>query len=75
MQSSNKSVLTTLAIHLLWLTKYRFYNAHETSAAEDFAIALLCGEAEFKASQTAPALTTPASRGSVANFPRCMLVL
>lgn len=26
----------------------RFYNAHETSAAEDFAIALICGDADFK---------------------------
>lgn len=26
----------------------RFYNAHETSAVEDFAIALVCGDADFK---------------------------
>ncbi|KZF21446.1 P-loop containing nucleoside triphosphate hydrolase protein [Xylona heveae TC161] len=26
----------------------RFYNAHETSAVESFAIALLCGDAEFR---------------------------
>lgn len=26
----------------------KFYNAHETSAAEEIAIALLCGDAEFK---------------------------
>lgn len=26
----------------------RFYNAHETSAAEDFAVALICGDADFK---------------------------
>ena len=26
----------------------RFYNAHETSAAEDFPIALICGDADFK---------------------------
>lgn len=26
----------------------RNYNAHETSAVDDFAIALLCGDAEFK---------------------------
>ncbi|RWQ99879.1 hypothetical protein C8Q69DRAFT_452827 [Paecilomyces variotii] len=26
----------------------KFYNAHETSAVDDFAVALLCGEAEFK---------------------------
>ena len=26
----------------------KFYNAHETSPVEDFAVALVCGEAEFK---------------------------
>ncbi|MCJ1477872.1 hypothetical protein MMC13_006545 [Lambiella insularis] len=26
----------------------KFYNAHDTSAVEDFAIALVCGEADFK---------------------------
>ncbi|KAI9851725.1 MAG: hypothetical protein M1838_002940 [Thelocarpon superellum] len=38
-----------------WLSYYhimqssnRFYNAHETSAVEAFAVALLCGDAEFK---------------------------
>ncbi|MCJ1397878.1 hypothetical protein MMC11_001074 [Xylographa trunciseda] len=38
-----------------WLSFYhimqssnKFYNAHETSAVEDFAIALVCGEADFK---------------------------
>ena len=38
-----------------WLSFYhimqsssKFYNAHETSAVEDIAVALLCGEAEFK---------------------------
>ena len=38
-----------------WLSFYhimqssnKFYNAHETSAVEDLAIALLCGDAEFK---------------------------
>ena len=38
-----------------WLSYYhimqssnKFYNAHETSSAEDFAIALVCGDAEFK---------------------------
>lgn len=27
-----------------WLTDTRFYNAHETTAVTDFAIALLCGD-------------------------------
>ena len=38
-----------------WLSFYhimqssnKFYNAHETSAVEDLAVALLCGDAEFK---------------------------
>ena len=38
-----------------WLSFYhimqssnKFYNAHETSPVEDFAVALVCGEAEFK---------------------------
>ncbi|KAI9805234.1 MAG: hypothetical protein M1833_005687 [Piccolia ochrophora] len=38
-----------------WLSFYhimqssnKFYNAHETNAAEEFSIALLCGNAEFK---------------------------
>ena len=38
-----------------WLSFYhimqssnKFYNAHETSAVEDFALVLLCGDAEFK---------------------------
>ena len=38
-----------------WLSFYhimqssnRFYNAHETSPVESFAVALICGEAEFK---------------------------
>ncbi|MCJ1389821.1 hypothetical protein MMC18_002678 [Xylographa bjoerkii] len=38
-----------------WLSFYhimqssnKFYNAHETSVVEDFAIALVCGEADFK---------------------------
>lgn len=26
----------------------KFYNAHETSAVEDLAVALVCGEADFK---------------------------
>ena len=41
--------------HLKWLSFYhimqsssKFYNAHETNAVEDMAVALLCGEAEFK---------------------------
>ncbi|KAL9127221.1 MAG: hypothetical protein Q9217_003859 [Psora testacea] len=40
---------------LKWLSFYhimqsnsKFYNAHETSAVEDMAVALLCGDAEFK---------------------------
>jgi ATP-dependent RNA helicase DHX29 len=34
----------------------RNYNAFETNAVDDFAIALLCGEAEFKVRALAPFL-------------------
>ena len=37
------------------LMNLRFYNAHETSAVEDFAAALLCGEADFKVRNCAQA--------------------
>lgn len=43
-----------------WLSYYhimqarnRYLNAHETTAVDDFAIALLCGDAEFKVRYTA----------------------
>lgn len=43
--------------HHRWLSFYHImqssnkaYNAHETSPVEDFAIALVCGDAEFKVS-------------------------
>jgi ATP-dependent RNA helicase DHX29 len=46
-----------------WLSYYhimqarnRNLNAHETSAVDDFAIALLCGEAEFKVRDLAVAI-------------------
>jgi len=37
----------TAAPHIIiqQLTLSRFYNAHETTAVEEFAIALLCGDA------------------------------
>ena len=42
-----------------WLSFYhimqsssKFYNAHETSAVEDFAVLLGCGDAEFKVSRS-----------------------
>lgn len=47
MQSSNKYVWSRIPIGKANLN-IRFYNAHETSAVEDFAIALACGDAEFK---------------------------
>ena len=44
-----------------WLSYYhimqsrnRNYNAHETSAVEDFSIALLCGDVEFRVSAYFP---------------------
>lgn len=47
MQSSNKYVSFSMSVAKL-SSIFRFYNAHETSAVEDFAIALACGDAEFK---------------------------
>jgi ATP-dependent RNA helicase DHX29 len=40
------------------LTDYRFYNAHETTAVEEFAIALLCGDirCDVRAQRKAPGL-------------------
>jgi hypothetical protein len=36
----------------------RYLNAHETTAVDDFAIALLCGDAEFKVRDTVYHLDT-----------------
>ena len=49
MQSSNKYVFHLQPLALTNRTS-RSYNAHETSAVEDFAIALVCGDADFKVS-------------------------
>jgi ATP-dependent RNA helicase DHX29 len=37
-----------LSFYHIMQARNKFYNAHETSAVDDFAVALLCGEAEFK---------------------------
>lgn len=37
-----------LSFYHIMQSKNKFYNAHETSAVEDFAIALMCGDADFK---------------------------
>jgi hypothetical protein len=34
------------------LTGFRFYNAHETTAVEEFAVALLCGDVRCDVSKT-----------------------
>lgn len=39
---------TWLSFYHIMQSANKFYNAHETSAVEDFAVALLCGDAEFK---------------------------
>lgn len=41
---ASKTVRTQVALWTLLLISTRFYNAHETTAAEEFAIALLCGD-------------------------------
>lgn len=49
--SVNKSVGRPpqwLSFYHIMQSSNKFYNAHETSAVEDFAVALLCGDAEFK---------------------------
>lgn len=49
--SVNKSVERPpqwLSFYHIMQSSNKFYNAHETSAVEDFAIVLLCGDAEFK---------------------------
>ena len=37
-----------LSYYHIMQTRSRFYNAHETSAVESLAVALLCGDLEFK---------------------------
>ncbi|KAL1855476.1 hypothetical protein Plec18167_007102 [Paecilomyces lecythidis] len=37
-----------LSFYHIMQARNKFYNAHETSAVDDFAVAFLCGEAEFK---------------------------
>ena len=53
--SVNKGLSSTLPSSVHYLSYYhimastgQFFNAHETSPLEDFSVALLCGEAEFK---------------------------
>ncbi|EED21824.1 ATP dependent RNA helicase, putative [Talaromyces stipitatus ATCC 10500] len=49
--SVNKQVDSSvqwLSYYHIMQTRNRYYNAHETSAVESFAVALLCGDAEFK---------------------------
>lgn len=42
------SLVRWLSYYNIMQARNRAYQAHETSAVEDFAIALLCGDAEFK---------------------------
>lgn len=42
------STIKWLSYYHIMQARNRNLNAHETSAVDDFAIALLCGEAEFK---------------------------
>jgi ATP-dependent RNA helicase DHX29 len=51
-----------------WMSYYhimqsgnRYYNAHETSNVEDFTVALLCGDVEFKVRNLAAAVKTKSS--------------
>lgn len=47
---SDASSVKWVSYYHLMQARSRNYNAHETSAVEDFAVALLCGDAEFKVS-------------------------
>lgn len=42
------STVKWLSYYHIMQSRSRAYNAHETSAVEDFAIALLCGDPDFK---------------------------
>lgn len=48
-------VLCLIHLHTL-LTHSRFYNAHETTGVEEFAIALLCGDVRCDVSLPLPLL-------------------
>lgn len=37
-----------LSFYHMMQARSKLYNAHETSAVEDFAVAMLCGDVEFK---------------------------
>lgn len=43
-----------LSFYHIMQARSKFYNAHETSAVEDVAVALLCGDPDFKVSQPFP---------------------
>lgn len=40
--------LKWVSFYHIMQSRSRYYNAHETSAVQDFAVALLCGDVEFK---------------------------
>ncbi|KAL1967815.1 hypothetical protein VTN77DRAFT_2504 [Rasamsonia byssochlamydoides] len=44
----SESPLKWLSFYHIMQARSKFYNAHETSAVEDFAVALLCGDPDFK---------------------------
>jgi ATP-dependent RNA helicase DHX29 len=54
--SVNKQATTPLkwlSYYHIMQTRSKFYNAHETNAVEDIAVALLCGEPDFRVSNNA----------------------
>lgn len=60
---------------LKWISYYhimqsgtRQYNAHETSSVEDFAVALLCGDVQFKVRICFDSLFLPATRSKPAKY-------
>jgi ATP-dependent RNA helicase DHX29 len=43
-----ESTIKWLSFYHMMQARSKLYNAHETSAVEDFAVAMLCGDVEFK---------------------------
>lgn len=59
MQSSNKYAPLHPLSRIIADAGSRYYNAHETGAMEPFALALACGDAEFKVSSSSGCLNCP----------------
>ena len=63
-----------LSYYSIMQSSSRFYNALETSAAEDFAVALICGDAEFKIYSGIMTIDGNRLRFAMANWKTIMVV-